>query len=104
MKINKTQRESLMKNKNYKRYDEKKQELKNKYDEQLFINSTPGRGEIPYSAEERKQHKKYLEKICSILIEPNGDYQKFTWDIMSSHDLLMQERKTRRRINDSQYN
>ncbi len=103
MKINKTQRESLMKNKNYKRYDEKKQELKNKYDEQLFINSIRGRGEIPYSVEERKQHKKYLEKICSILIEPNGDYQKFTWDIMSEHDLLMQERKTRRRINDSQY-
>ena len=100
MKINKTQRKSLLQNKNYKRYDEKKQELKNKYDEQLFINSIRGRGEIPYSVEEREQHKKYLEKICSILIKANGDYQKFTWDIMSLQDKIIQERKTRRRAND----
>ena len=103
MKINKTNRESLIQNKNYKRYDDKKQLLKNKYDKQLFISSSPGRGEIPYSDSERKEHKEYLEKICSMLIEPNGDYQKFTWDIMSQQDKILQERKTRRRANDSEY-
>ena len=35
-----------------------------------------------------------------MLIEPNGDYQKFTWDIMSTQDKIIQERKTRRRAND----
>ena len=103
MKINKTNRESLIQNKNYKRYDDKKQLLKNKYDKQLFISSSPGRGEIPYSDSERKEYKEYLEKICSMLIEPNGDYQKFTWDIMSQQDKILQERKTRRRANDSEY-
>ena len=103
MKINKTNRESLIQNKNYKRYDDKKQLLKNKYDKQLFISSSPGRGELPYSDSERKEYKEYLEKICSMLIEANGDYQKFTWDIMSQQDKILQERKTRRRANDSEY-
>jgi len=100
MKINKTNRESLIENKNYKRYDDKKQKLKNKYDKQLFKSSSPGRGLTPYSDSERKEHKEYLEKLCSMLLEANGDYQKFTWDIMSTHDKIIQERKTRRRAND----
>jgi len=103
MKINKTQRKALMQNVNYQNYDKKKQELKNKYDKHLFISSSPGRGEIPYSDSERKEYKEYLEKICSMLIEANGDYQKFTWDIMSQQDKILQERKTRRRANDSEY-
>ena len=57
MKINKTNRESLIQNKNYKRYDDKKQKLKNKYDKQLFISSSPGRGEIPIQIQKEKNIK-----------------------------------------------
>ena len=106
MKINKTNRKSLMKNENYKRYDEKKQKLKNKYPQEIFTLQPTGRPKIEYTIydeKERELHKDYLKKLTDLLFKPNGDYQKFTWDIMSQHDMILQERKTRRRINDSEY-
>ena len=106
MKINKTNRESLIQNKNYKRYDEKKQKLKNKYPQEVFELEPTGRPPleyIRYSEKERKLHKDYLKKVADLLFEPSGDYQKFSWDIMSTQDKILQERKTRRRANDSEY-
>ena len=98
MKINKTQRESLLQNKNYKRYDEKKQKLKNKYPQEIFTLQPPGRPRLQYTIydeKERELHKDYLKKLTNLLFEPNGDYQKYCWDTLSEQDKLIAERKAR---------
>lgn len=102
MKINKTQRKALMQNVNYQNYDKKKQELKNKYPEKVFEVEPTGRPPleyIRYSIQERELHKDYLRNIATLLMEPNGDYQKFSWDTISEFDKVIMERKTRGRKN-----
>ena len=100
MKINKTERKALMQNENYQKYDEKKQKLKNKYPQEVFELEPIGRPKleyIRYSERERKLHKDYLKKVADLLFEPSGDYQKFSWDIISDVDKLAMERKARGR-------
>tara|TARA_R110000868_G_scaffold389003_1_gene658157 strand:- start:140 stop:460 length:321 start_codon:yes stop_codon:yes gene_type:complete len=102
MKINKTERKALMQNENYQKYDEKKQKLKNKYPQEVFELEPIGRPKleyIRYSEKERKLHKDYIKKVADLLFEPSGDYQKFSWDIISDVDKLAMERKSRGRKN-----
>ena len=102
MKINKTQRKSLMQNVNYQNYDKKKQELKKKYPEKVFEIEPTGRPRldcIRYEEKERELHKDYLRNIATLLMEPNGDYQKYSWDTISEFDKVVMERKTRGRKN-----
>lgn len=86
-----------MKNVHYRKYDKKKQKLKKKYPSSVFTTAGPGRNFIDYSAKERELHKSYLKELLDLLFEPNGDYQKFSWDILSDMDKLAMERKARGR-------
>ena len=71
MKINKTQRESLLQNENYKRYDEKKQELKNKYPQELFTVQPIGRPRIQYTIYDEKERELPPGELIEPLPTPN---------------------------------
>jgi hypothetical protein len=66
----------------------------------------PGSGAKPLTydnEEQQEQYKQWCKDILELLLEPNGDYQKFSWDIMSDFDKLTMERKARGRKNKSEY-
>lgn len=86
-----------MKNVHYKKYDKKKQKLKKKYPSDIFKKAGPGHKKIDYPAEQRKLHQSYLKELLDLIFENDGDYQKFSWDILSDMDKLAMERKARGR-------
>ena len=86
-----------MKNAHYRNYDKKKQNIKKKYPKSIFKRPSPGRTIDVYTDEERKLHQSYLKELTDLLFEPDGDYQKFSWDIMSEQDKMIMERKARGR-------
>ena len=45
----------------------------------------------------RKLYQKYLKDIGDLLMKPDGNFQKFIWDIRSENDKLIQERQARGR-------
>lgn len=94
------------KNKYYQLYEEEKQQIKDKYPPEIFkLESQSGRNEKKikeatdyYLQNHRHLHQQYLKEIANLIFEPNGNYQKFTWDIMAEVDKLEMERKARGRI------
>ena len=88
----------------YEKYWIKKQELKSQYPSKLFFNTTgAGNHKIPYSEEERMLHKEYLSKLANLIFEKDGDYQRFTWEMMSEFDKLQMERTARGRTRKYEY-
>lgn len=82
----------------YQRYIIQKNEIKAKYPEELFLQGTQsGRRKIKYSIEERDLYKQYLKELGDLLFQPDGDFQQFTWEMLSDADKLEQERKARGR-------
>lgn len=97
---------SLLKNEHYKRYHDKKQEIKSKYPQEMWIKSpnTSSNSSLKIKLEEyiknyRKLHKEYLKELGDLIFEPDGDFQKFSWENMSEADKVVQERKSRARLN-----
>jgi hypothetical protein len=97
VKINKTKREHLMTNAHYRNYDKKKESIKKKYPKSIFKKPSLGRTVDVYTDEERKLYQAYLKELTDLLFEPDGDYQKFTWEILSEQDKMIMERKARGR-------
>ena len=97
---------SLLKNTNYKKFRTKKKRIQLKYDSRLFEWHTtrpPASVKKWYLEEGQEQWREYLKEISNLIYEQDGDFQKFLWDIISSHDKEIMERKARGRYN-SQYN
>ena len=90
--------ESLLKNKNYKSFWDKKKEIQSKYDERLW---DWGRTNPPkaikkwYLEEGIKQWREYIKEISEEMLKPGSDYQKFTWDILSDRDKEVRERMSK---------
>lgn len=100
MKINKSKKEHLMTNQNYRNYNKKKEKLINKYPSNLFAKPSSGPKPEDYPQEQRDNWKNWCKDILDLMFEPDGDFQKFTWDILSEQEKLSRERKSRgRKIN-----
>ena len=86
-----------MRNAHYRKYDKKKKDIKKKYPAKVFKRDVAGRGFLKYTDEERKLHQSYLKDLLDLIFKPDGDFQQFTWDIMSDQDKMIMERKARGR-------
>jgi len=78
----------LLKDKNYSKYNDRKQKIKEKYSEDIFPNHIPEgfsvHPRIHPTDKQRKEYLKYLKEIGDLLLKPKGDYQKFCWDYLTS--------------------
>jgi hypothetical protein len=88
------------------KYAVERDKIRKKYKDVVVGNvqyqGPPPKGGYPiYSDAERDRHRKYLKEMGDLLYKKKGNFQKFMWDTLSEVDKLAQERKTRRRINDS---
>jgi hypothetical protein len=87
-----------MTNKHYRNYYKKKQKILKKYPKDMFAKPTSGAKPLLYDNEkQQEQYRQWCKDILDLLFEPDGDYQKFTWDIMSDNDKETMERKARGR-------
>jgi hypothetical protein len=96
----------LLKNENYKKYYELKLEIQSKYPIKPWLFSTQSSSRGPYKAnldkyteEEWEAWVGYKKEILDLMLEPNGPFQEFLWDIVSDYDKEVQERRSRGRIN-----
>lgn len=99
--------EEYKKNEYYMKYVVQRDKIKRKYRDVIVgdrqYQGPPPRGGYPlYSDGERKRHRKYLKEIGDLLYKKNGYFQKFMWDSLSEVETLARERRTRRRMNDSE--
>lgn len=92
----------LLKNDNYKKYYEKKLEIQSRYPIKpwLFSAHSPTKGPYKpnltaYTEEEWEAWTRYKKEICDLMLEKNGDFQEFLWDIVSDHERELQERRAR---------
>ena len=69
----------MLQNPWYKIYYEKKQELLQNYP--------------PNKQRSREEHLSYIKELCDMIWEPDGEFQKFLWDIMSEQEKLEQRRR-----------
>jgi len=83
---------SRLLNINYLNYKKQKQSLKKEYPKHIFKNTSSGRHSIPYPKEDRELYQDYVKKIADLLFEPNGDFQKDSWDAMSEQEKLISDR------------
>jgi hypothetical protein len=91
---------SLLSNKHYKAFYTKKQRIKSKYPSLLFKQYTtrpPKQDKDWYKEEGQLYWRKYCKEVADLIFEQNGDFQEFTWDIISENDRLLMERKARGR-------
>ena len=89
--------ESIIRNyPEYQRYIIQKNEIKAKYPEEIFLlGSKIGRRSIKYSKEQRELHKQYLIELGDLLFQPGGNFQQFTWELLSDADKELMERKSK---------
>ena len=92
---------TLIDNPHYKRYKIKKDKIKAKYDDRLFIKGQEGlTKEVKewFREEGRKQWRDYLMEINMLMNELDGDFQKFLWDITSDYEKDVMARRARGRL------
>ena len=102
-----TRNDEYENNKYYKKFLKQKEKIKEKYPPHLF--------EIPTSysemrkfkgSEEQLLWKQYIKELGDLMFQPNGWFQKFTWDVMSDSDKrdMMQRAKANTYGRTSQFN
>lgn len=89
-------------NKHYKEFVRQKEEIKQRYPSEIFqVNNRTGKKLNKELTQEyfdkgyRKLHQEYLKELADLIFEPNGSYQKMSWDIMTESQQLEQERLAR---------
>jgi len=91
-----TRKDEYSDNKYYKKFLVQKNKIKQKYPPHLF--------EMPSSynlmrkfkgSEEQLLWKQYIKELGDLMFQPNGWYQKFTWDIMSESDKELMDQKAK---------
>lgn len=90
--------DTMLENEHYLNYAKEKEKIKEKYDKRLFESKTRVNDKKWFKEEGRKEWKKYLNEINELMFKQNGDFQKFSWDIMSENERLQQERWARGRM------
>lgn len=87
-------------NKYYKLYEKEKQVIKDKYPEEIFVEPIKGRCTIREGKEyiqsgQQELHRQYLKELADLIFTPDGNYQKFTWDIIGDAEKLEMDRRAR---------
>lgn len=74
-----------------------KNKIKEKYPEELWIVPNSYKKACIFTDEYKQLWKQYLKELGDLMFEPDGLYQKFTWDIMSEVDKNQMEMRSRAR-------
>ena len=87
-------------NEYYKAFIKEKEEIKSKYPEEIFDKAVSGRNTIReykvyLDKGHRDLHKQYIRELADLIFTPGGNYQQFTWDIMSEVEKIEMERLAR---------
>jgi hypothetical protein len=74
--------EKFLDNKHYLKYKKQKQKIIDKHPK-IKTNPYKTGPQIIYNwtDDERKEWRSYIKQIADLLLKPNGNYQKFIWDI-----------------------
>lgn len=89
-----TDLQAIKQNEHYKKYYKQKQKILSKYPDTL-IKSERQSGKRFFEKGEQELSRKYLKEIADLILEPNGHFQKFSWDLINSVDKLQMERTAR---------
>jgi hypothetical protein len=89
-----TDLQAIKQNEHYKKYYKQKQKIKSKYPDTLIKSEGKG-GKRFFEKGEQELSRKYLKEIADLILKPNGDFQKFSWDLINSVDKLQMERTAR---------
>ena len=77
----------------YKLFQEEKKQIVNKYPQHIFDDK-----HRPYTKEDRELHLQYLKELADVIFTPDGNYQKFSWDIMTDVQKEEMEKIARGRL------
>ena len=96
--------EELKENKDYLKYWEKKQKIKEKYPQELWNRPSGSKNTLNKNYNNHHLWKEYLKEIADLLLEPNGDYQKFSWEeLIPPGERKIMEYKARGSNRESKY-
>lgn len=92
-------------NKHYIKFTKKKEDIKKNYPPDIFdLKPTSGRTSKyidaynkEYVDKHRSLHKEYLKELADLIFQPNGEFQEFTWDMISEKNQLDMQRIARGR-------
>ena len=86
----------LMENEYYKKYYEQKQKIKERYPQDLWERPNGSKNALNKNYNNHHLWKEYIKEIADLLLQPNGDYQKFSWEVLiSDSDKVVMEQKAR---------
>ena len=90
----------LLDNKHYNKYYKKKLKINKRYDKRLFefLNGNNKKGTEWYLESGQEEWRKYCKEVLDLMFQKEGDFQRFTWDIMSNNEVEVMERRARGRI------
>ena len=74
--------DNFLDNKHYLKYKKQKQRIVDKHPNITFYRKTTGPSiDYNWTEDERQEWKKYIKQIADLILKPNGEFQKFFWDI-----------------------
>ena len=83
-------------NENYLKYKKIKEQIKSKYPQHIFEHQSAGAPKKStyekYKVEGHDEFKKYIKEIADLLLQPDGDFQKFVWDLLPEYELIRMDR------------
>lgn len=92
--INLKNKEQLLSHKEYKKYWNKKQKIKENYNDSIFYHARGG-NDAYYKKGEQQEFREYLKEIGDLMWKPNGSFQKFCWDLINVHEKEQMNRRAR---------
>jgi hypothetical protein len=96
--------DELKSNKYYLKYHKQKENIRKKYTNDMLKIPRAYNESLGYGGKEQEEYRKYIKELCDLLLEPNGWYQKFTWDAISDKDKEDMERRARGRKSGADFN
>tara|TARA_A100001201_G_scaffold142790_1_gene142014 strand:- start:4136 stop:4465 length:330 start_codon:yes stop_codon:yes gene_type:complete len=106
VKISVNDLRTKMTNKGYSRYHKQKLKIQKKYDERLFNWSSSRESKQTkdwFKEEGQEEWRRYIKEISDIMFEPAGNFQQFTWDILSKTEQEYRDRKARGKLDKQNY-
>jgi hypothetical protein len=92
---------TLLQNENYIKYYELKLEIQSRYPREIWdatYTLKKKQRKFDMTDEFKEQWDEYKKEICDLILQPNGYFQEFVWDLMGEVDKLIQERRARGRM------
>ena len=93
--------ENFLDNKHYLKYKKQKQKIVDKHPNITFYRNTTGpSSKYIWTEDEKKEWRSYIKQIADLLLKPNGEFQKFFWDVepdttKSKREFLLRKKKSK---------